>query len=102
MGRLKKIESNVYAILLKYPEARANDFVLYAMYIKENKSELKDAGLIYALMEAKKIGMPSYESVTRARRRLQQHNPELKPPKATAARAEKEKEYRAYARKKTS
>lgn len=101
MGRLKKIETNVLAVMLKYPESRGNDFVLYAMYIKENRSELKDVGLIYALMEAKKLGMPSYESITRARRKIQQHNPQLRPPEKTAAaRQEKEKQFRSYANKK--
>lgn len=101
MSKLKKIETNVLAVLLKYPESRGNDFVLYANYIKENKAELTDAGLIYALLHAKEIGLPSYESVTRARRKIQQHNPQLRPPeKAAAAREEKEKQYRSYARKK--
>lgn len=101
MARLKVIETNVLTILLKYPESRANDFVLYALYIKENKAELKNAGLIYALMEGKKLGMPSYESITRARRKLQQLNPELKPPNKTEKiRASRELAYRKYAREK--
>lgn len=34
MGKMQGIEKNVRAVLEKYPESRANDFVLYAMYIK--------------------------------------------------------------------
>lgn len=99
MGKMQGIEKNVRAVLEKYPESRANDFVLYAMYIKENTPELANVGLIYALLEAQRLGMPSYESVTRARRKIQQHNADLRPPeKATAARQEKEKQYRKYAK----
>lgn len=98
MGKLKIIETNVYAILIKYPESRANDFVLYAMYLKEHNAELKDAGLIYALMKSKELGMPNYESITRARRKLQQHNPKLRPPaKTEIERAKKENQFRSYA-----
>lgn len=98
MSKLKIIETNVLAILMKYPESRANDFVLYALYLKEHNTELKDAGLIYALMRSKELGMPNYESITRTRRKLQHNDPNLRPPEKTAiARQESEKQFRSYA-----
>lgn len=101
MKRMKDIEIKVADILYKYPESRANDFVLYALYIKENNAELSRVGLIYALMEAKKLNMPNFESITRARRKIQQRNPELKPPhKTEKIRASRELDFRKYAREK--
>lgn len=99
MGRMKNIEHNVRAVLEKYPESRGNDFVLYAMYIKENTPELATVGLIYALLEAQRLGMPSYESVTRARRKIQQFNEDLRPPEKSAkARQAKIAEFKKYAK----
>lgn len=99
MGKMQGIEKNVRAVLEKYPESRGNDFVLYAMYIKENTPELATVGLIYALLEAQRLGMPSYESVTRARRKIQQFNEDLRPPeKAAAARQAKIAEFKKYAK----
>lgn len=99
MGKMQGIEKNVRAVLEKYPESRGNDFVLYAMYIKENTPELATVGLIYALLEAQRLGMPSYESVTRARRKIQQFNEDLRPhEKAAAARQAKIADFKKYAK----
>ncbi len=101
--KLKKIESNVHAILLKYPESRSNDFILYALYIEETRTDLRNVELIYALKNSESLKLPSYESVTRTRRKLQSEFPKLKPPaKVKAIRDKKEKQYIQYARKKTS
>lgn len=99
MKKPKDIESKVMEILQKYPESRRNDFALYARYIQENNAELRDVGLIYALMQASALNMPNYESVTRARRKIQQQHPDLKPPKKTRElRGEREKMFREYAK----
>lgn len=99
MEKQKSIEAKVYDILEKHPDSRGDDFVLYGRYIQENFKELRYFGLIYALMRARELGMPSYEGVTRARRKIQQLNPDLRPPeKARAAREEKEREFRRYAK----
>lgn len=96
---IRKIEEKVLDILVMYPEARANDFVLYARYIQTNNPELKDVGLIYALTAAKQIGMPNYESVTRARRKIQAKCPELKAPyNVSRQRSRRRSEFEEYAR----
>ena len=83
-----------------HPDSRMSDFVLYARYIQENNEELRNVGLIYALMEASALNMPNFESITRIRRKIQRQQPELKPPKKTQAlREDREKMFREYARK---
>lgn len=101
MAKPKDIESKVRGILVDFPESRRNDFVLYARYIQRYNAELQGVGLIYALLEASRLQMPNYESISRARRKIQQKEPELCPPeKAQKARAEKENVYRLYAKEK--
>lgn len=98
---IKKIEERVLNILLVYPDARGSDFVLYARYLQEYNPELKDTGLIYALTEAKRLNMPNYETITRARRKVQEKLPDLKPTKTTQRRrAASERAFREYAREK--
>lgn len=98
MKRARDVEAKVFKVLAMYPKTREDDFLLYAKYLKENNAELKDVGLLYALTHAKNLKMPNFESITRARRKLQRKNPELSPPKqVAAARAKKETKYRAYA-----
>lgn len=99
MSDIKTIESRVLNILLEYPDTRGSDFVLYARYLQEHNPELKNVGLIYALTEAKRLKMPNYETVTRARRKVQHKIPELKPETATRRkREESEKAFREYAK----
>lgn len=99
MKEIKKIEEKVLDILITYPDTRGCDFVLYARYIQLCNPELADVGLVYALMEAKRLKMPNYESVTRSRRRIQATHPELRPPqKISGKRAAREDLFREYAK----
>lgn len=98
---IQKIEERVLNILITYPDARGSDFVLYARYLQEYNPELNGVGLIYALTEAKRLNMPNYETITRARRKVQERIPDLKPPKAAQKkRAASERAFREYAREK--
>lgn len=95
----KSVEEKVRYILLNHPETRTNDFVLYAHYILEFHPDLKNAGLLYALTHAAALGMPNYESITRARRKLQNMHHELRPTGETQERrAERERTFRSYAK----
>lgn len=99
MAKPKEIENKVRGILIDFPEARGNDFVLYARYIQRYNAELQGVGLLHALLEASQLHMPNYESITRARRKIQQTTPELCPPeRKRKARADEEVVYRMYAR----
>ena len=99
MARPKETENKVRGILIDFPETRGNDFALYARYIQRYNAELQGVGLLYALLEASRLHMPNYESITRARRKIQQSTPELRPPEnRRKARANEENVYRMYAR----
>lgn len=96
---MKHIEGKVKRILTEHPDSRSNDFVLYAHYITTYHADLKNAGLIFALTHAAALGMPNYESITRARRKLQSLHPELNPTGGEKERrAKREKMFREYAK----
>lgn len=92
--------------ILKYSEnARADDMALYCYYVNA-----KTEGLKLSFFYLQKVfvdrafrikhGIAPYETVSRARRKLQADNPELRPAVETIqARKESEKAYKEYFRK---
>lgn len=96
MSRVRDIEPKVETILKYNPIARKDDFILvlevYRYYIPSCLT------LNEALTRHKEIGLPSFESITRARRKLQSKDPSLCDATAVSNRAEAEADYRDYAR----
>jgi hypothetical protein len=77
MGRLKVLENKVRKILVSYPETRNDDNVLIYQYLKE----YHDIDLISVkdlFLNGRKLGIPSFESITRCRRKIQEHSPYLR------------------------
>lgn len=77
MRNLKTIEKKVRAVLEKNEDARNDDMVLYLALCN---ACLKDAGampLAEIMTQHKYLGLPSFESVSRTRRKLQARYPEL-------------------------
>ena len=77
MKNLKTIENKVKMILKKNEDARNDDMVLYLALCNLC---LKDAGAIplaEIMTQHKSLGLPSFESVSRTRRKLQARHPEL-------------------------
>lgn len=71
MRNLKTIEKKVRAVLEKNEDARNDDMVLYLVLCN---ACLKDAGampLAEIMTQHKYLGLPSFESVSRTRRKLQ-------------------------------
>lgn len=99
MRNLKTIEGRVKAILEKDEEARNDDM---ALYLKVCNSCLKGAGAMpFAEVMAQYhfLGLPSFESVSRTRRKLQAENAELMGSlRVQKLRAAQEKLYRNYAK----
>lgn len=93
------IEGKVKAILEKNEDARNDDMVLYLVLCNLC---LKDAGAIplaEIMTQYKYLGLPSFESVCRIRRKLQGKHPELLGSmRAQRLRAKGEKAYRKYAK----
>ena len=95
MAKITKVEPLVYKALVDNPSTRADDFLLllevYKNYIT---GELTFETVVKHHVE---LGLPSYVSIPRTRRKLQRRYPELVNEKAAEKRAEEETEYRAYA-----
>ena len=95
MRNLKTIEGKVRAVLQKDEEARNDDMLLY---LKVCNGCLKDTGAM-PFAEYKYLGLPSFESVGRTRRKLQAQYPELMGnARVRRLRAAGEKAYRKYAK----
>ena len=99
MHNLKTIEGKVRRILEKDEDARNDDMTLFLAVCN---ACLKGAGampLAEIMTQHKPLGLPSFESVSRTRRRLQEKHPELvgsRPVQKLRARGEKA--YRRYAK----
>ena len=95
MRNLKTIEKKVRAVLEKNEDARNDDMVLYLALCN---ACLKDAGA-EIMTQHKYLGLPSFESVSRTRRKLHARYPELAGSRPVQKmRATGEKAYRRYAK----
>ena len=95
---IKNTAKIVKKILQEQPETRGNDYLLWLEVIKGegNYSQMTVSDF---LEWAKVMKIPCFETVSRARRKLQAKYPELRATKPVQeARAEKEVEYIEFAR----
>lgn len=99
MKDLKTVEKKVRAILEKNEDARNDDMVLYLSLCN---ACLRDAGalpLAEIMTQYKCLDLPSFESVSRTRRKVQTRHPELAGCRPIQKlRATGEKAYRKYAK----
>ena len=94
-----KINDNVKELLQNYEQCRDSDMYLYGKYISIYYNELRNVLLAIAMQNSKRYKLPSYESVSRARRKLQENIPELRASeKAEKARYEQQIEIVDYVR----
>lgn len=95
MARIAKVQPMVYNALMDKPETRADDFILSLEVYKHFVNiEMSLATVFEHHIE---LGLPSFASIVRARRKLQRKYPELVNETATEIRAQEETEYRSYA-----
>lgn len=97
MAKLDKIKNIVLRVLEKSTEARKDDFVLFSLVCDE-MGVPSNFDLRTMLNNHRLFGLPSWESVSRARRKIQAEQPELKDAEMAVIRADEEKEYREFAR----
>lgn len=96
---LKTLESKVFVVLERFPLARKDDFYLYFCVCREiNYNVATIDKFSYVMLHHKELGFPSFESVTRCRRKVFELYPNLKPEKVTKLRKEKEEEFREYSK----
>jgi uncharacterized protein with PIN domain len=75
--KVKNTEQYVLDILTRNMRAREDDFILYGAVLKQLGYDLKNTSLYDFLANAKKDNVPSFETVTRCRRKLCENNKDL-------------------------
>ena len=99
MNKLYKVEDIVYQVLKEVPEARKDDFVLVTEVYNKIQPLINNVSFNRVMLAHKELGLPYFESISRARRRLQSIFEELRPSKEVQeARLEEQLIYREYAR----
>lgn len=99
MNKLYKVEDIVYQVLKEVPEARKDDFVLVAEVYNRIQPLIFNVPFNQVMLAHKELGLPYFESISRARRRLQSIFEELRPSQEVQeARDEEQLVYREYAR----
>lgn len=95
MAKINTIHNKVLQILESNPSARRDDYVLILEVLKDYIDI--DMPVTTLLLNHIELGIPSIETITRARRKLQEKYPHLVNDGAKAIRKEEEKEFREYA-----
>ena len=98
MSKLVKVEEVVERILRQDEYARNNDVYLILKYISKVYPYEVGKRFEGVMTNVSKKGL-SFESITRARRKLQSKYPELTNKKIASFRDKKQKEFIAYSRK---
>ena len=98
MPKLIKVEEIVEQILRQENYSRNNDVYLILKFITKVYPYEVGKKFEEVMSNVSKKGL-SFESITRARRKLQNKYPELKDEKVANFRDKKQKEYIAYSRK---
>lgn len=93
--RIQKVQPLVHNALIYNPVTRTDDFLLVLEVLKNFVTA--EMSLETVLEHHIELGVPSFASIVRARRKLQAKYPDLVNEKAAEIRAEEEKEFRAYA-----
>ena len=96
MEKLKDLEKRVRKILEKNPKTRGDDDLLYNYVMKEMKVDLNVSAKDF-LLSYRKMGLPTIESVGRARRKVQEKDETLKPtPDIILKRQKRENSFYCY------
>ena len=101
--KLKKISDLVHELLINEPACRNSDNILYWRVLQtigsRNGIDVEKMSVPTLLLHMREYGLPSIESVGRARRKIQENNPELCANDTVEAYREVlEEEYREYAK----
>lgn len=90
------LETLVYEVLTDYPKARDDDFELVLGLYSILCPQLLEINFGSILKEHKEYSLPSFESITRARRKVQAQHKELASQKTLRKRQELCEEYKEY------
>ena len=98
MSRLQTYETIVLEVLENSPKAREDDYVLMWLVCQKIKPEICEKPFADVMYHHKAMELPNWESVTRARRKVQEKRPDLVSPEKAKKRRKEEETYREYAR----
>lgn len=98
---LSSVTRATRCVLQSVPESRSNDGLLISRVLERINPAVKGLKFNYVLEHKKELNLPSFETITRARRLLQSNHIELKADNVVSeSRACLEEEYKAYSREK--
>lgn len=102
MNDLKNTTALVKSILEQDRQCRSSDSLLYLKVLtvvgRHRGIDIEKTSIPYFFLNLHGAGFPGFETVRRTRQKLQQHHPELAASdRVEGFRAEREKEFRAYA-----
>lgn len=101
MRSLFKMENLVEDILIRFSDARDDNFVLIYEVYKEINPLVLNYSFKEILLNHKTLALPSFESILRSRRKVVQLNPSLKPSKVIdKLRKENEEYYKFFSKQK--
>lgn len=97
MTGIKKVEEIVEKILDIRKDARVSDDILYMYVCEYFCNGVSNKSVKQFLKHRESLGCPNYASVSRARRKVFEKRPELKPKKVTQLRKDLEQDFKDYA-----
>ena len=99
MNNLYTTEEIVHKALILFEDARSDDFVLiYRVYQLINENAVIREPFHQVMLNHKEYKLPAIASIMRARRKIYEKYPYLKPEKITKLRKAKEKKYKRYSK----
>lgn len=93
-----KIEDEVKQILIDSERARNDDLYLYWVYCERHHSNIDYKLLLADATYRKTLNLANYKSVERARRKVQEKNPNLISERTKRQREKEYDKYKEYAR----
>lgn len=95
MKVIKNTEKVVLTVLERNTRAREDDFILYGGVLKEMGINLQTS-LYEFLANAKQNKVPTFETVTRCRRHIQELKQELRKGEISVKRQDREEDFKRY------
>lgn len=95
---MKDFYKIVESVLTRHPETRDDDFKLYARVCWMLDNPNGDLGFYEGLYHHEKYNLPSYESITRNRRKVQEDREDLRGQKRNNRKRMQEEYRRNYSR----
>lgn len=96
MARLKQLEPLVLDALERSHRARSDDFILYYLVIRMLHPRAVRDRFCDVMKGHEALCLPSFESVSRCRRKIQAKREDLRDETAVEIRAKEQEDYRNY------